>query len=782
MNHATRFMRLALALVLVGALVLAGCGGDDGGNVEQDLRDQIAMLEGDLSSAQTAQAAAEAAQMAAEEAQMEAEAAQTAAEMERDAANTAKGAAEAAKMAAEEAEAMAKAARMDAEAAQATAEAAQAAAMQAQTVAETERDAATGTLAAAQMARDAANEAAAAAQIAQAEAVTAAEAARDAAIADKTRAEEAAAAARMNADEMVAAAQKAQMDAETAAEMAAQAQMDAETARDAAMEAQGTAEMERDAANTAKMEADAAAMKAEEDRKAAVAMAEDYKMKAADAEDKAAKAEEARKAAVAAQMQAEADKKTAEDELARVTGTVREGEVADASAQAKALLAVLADNDVDTDNNSGLSAAPSDPASPTQAERNDVSNLMVEVSNDGLLMAVVEGDDDYTMSDMTPDMIDGWRGAMLTRDNADGTMDTVVVYTDIGNDGTQTLLDRYVSNLPTSTRARSWSIGGDDQVPWSEVSRPDEMTSASGPSGDPTTMFTGSVHGIPGTFSCNADGAALCVSPERYSDGKVNAATTDLATSWMFVPEEGAATYTDDPNYLTFGWWLDKNAGGTPVDVRAFANATGLGGARTETSTLGTALRGSAAYKGAAAGKYAIASTSDASYDGGHFTAEATLMADFDADLTPVAGEASDRAGISLSGTIDNFMTGSTARPDWMVKLMADANSVTDGVQTVANLGSALTADADGVADGTQAVLTTEWSTGGAAKGVGTWSVMFDGGDNDPTADADIDVAANTAHPMAVTGMFDAHIGTADADAGAIARLQGAFGANKVME
>ena len=33
-----------------------------------------------------------------------------------------------------------------------------------------------------------------------------------------------------------------------------------------------------------------------------------------------------------------------------------------------------------------------------------------------------------------------------------------------------------------------------------------------------------------------------------------------------------------------------------------------------------------------------------------------------------------NRNGISLSGVIDNFVTGETARPDWSVKLIADAD------------------------------------------------------------------------------------------------------------
>ena len=56
------------------------------------------------------------------------------------------------------------------------------------------------------------------------------------------------------------------------------------------------------------------------------------------------------------------------------------------------------------------------------------------------------------MSDMPPDMIEGWRGAMLTRENTDGTMDTVVVYSNIGDDGLASLLDRYDVLLPTPSR------------------------------------------------------------------------------------------------------------------------------------------------------------------------------------------------------------------------------------------------------------------------------------------------------------------------------------------
>ena len=48
-------------------------------------------------------------------------------------------------------------------------------------------------------------------------------------------------------------------------------------------------------------------------------------------------------------------------------------------------------------------------------------------------------------------------------------------------------------------------------------------------------------------------------------------------------------------------------------------------------------VEGSATYKGGAAGKYAMQSTTDDSASGGHFTAAATLTANFDANTETAA-------------------------------------------------------------------------------------------------------------------------------------------------
>ena len=663
LNKFGRWSGIVVAVAML-AMVLQGCGGDDNG-ADQDMRDQLAMLQGDLDAANAAKMEAETAKTMADQAATDAMAAKMTAEMERDEANVARGAAETAKVVADQAATDAMAAQEAAEAAQATAEMAQEAAEMAKTTAETDRDS------------------------------------------YKMMAEEA------NTAKM--AADQAKMVAETAKMVADQAATDA-------MAAQATAEMERDEANTAKMAADQAA---------------------ADA--------------MTAKMEAEAERDKYKMMLADLQGEIDTGEMTMASAAAKELLRVLSDNTANVPP-TGVQGVTLD-APPTADE------ISVSVSSEGMLMAEVTG---YTVADMPTDMIEGWRGATLT--NKEG--DTVVLYSDIGNDGTQSLLDRYASSLPMPNSSRSWAIDNDDtndvdnmdmDISWTVVTRPDDMSMVGGTIAMPMVTFMGSVHNISGTFSCIGSPTA-CVAPVRFSDDAVAdaTATTGSATGdWMFAPDEGVDTYTDDTDYLLFGWWLSKGSDGNPDDYTPITMAMGLGAgamddARTGANTSGTGadgLRGSATYKGAAAGKYAIASTSADAHEGGHFTAMATLMMDFDADLTPVAGDPNDRAGVAISGMIDNFMTGDTSRPDWMLKLMVDDDL--DDTNTVLPVAS--------LVDATDARMLTEWSTGGAAKGTGTWTASYYGG---ATPDGD-------------TGIPNAAIGTFGASMGSIGRLQGAFGVMK---
>ena len=131
-------------------------------------------------------------------------------------------------------------------------------------------------------------------------------------------------------------------------------------------------------------------------------------------------------------------------------------------------------------------------------------------------------------------------------------------------------------------------------------------------------------------------------------------------------------------------------------------------------------------------------STTDDSASGGHFTASATLTANFDASTDPVT---IDEDGVSIGGTITDFMTGAVSRPNWKVTLTTPDTTVVGPI--------------------TGAAATTVWATGGAVDGEGTWSANFYGEDDDD-------------HPTAATGEFNAAIGGGD-----IARISGAFAATK---
>ena len=200
-------------------------------------------------------------------------------------------------------------------------------------------------------------------------------------------------------------------------------------------------------------------------------------------------------------------------------------------------------------------------------------------------------------------------------------------------------------------------------------------------------------------------------------------------------PIQNGTIDVKDTAYLSFGWWL--NAMGTDGDYEfdAFASAVGMDPNRES----GEDLKGRATYKGAAAGKYAILSTSDDSASGGHFTAAATLTANFDASTDPT-NPLADEDGVSIGGTITDFMTGETSRPNWKVTMTAPVTTTSVGPIT----GAA-----------------TKWETGGAVPGMGTWNADFHGEDDDD-------------HPMAATGEFNAAIGGGD-----IARISGAFAATK---
>ena len=207
------------------------------------------------------------------------------------------------------------------------------------------------------------------------------------------------------------------------------------------------------------------------------------------------------------------------------------------------------------------------------------------------------------------------------------------------------------------------------------------------PEGEQYISVPGSLHSVSGTFSCNpttdAEGCTALVAPRGFTLG---------AGTWIFIPSNAEARITDavDANYASYGWWLHKNEAESKFTASAFHDFKGTAGA-VEISNL---VGGTATYVGGAAGKYALSSSTGGTNDAGHFTARATLEADFGAD--------------TITGTIDNFMGADDQPRDWSVALQEAALSD----------AGVITRAADGQNDND-----TVWTIGGTAGNAsGEWS------------------------------------------------------------
>ena len=89
---------------------------------------------------------------------------------------------------------------------------------------------------------------------------------------------------------------------------------------------------------------------------------------------------------------------------------------------------------------------------------------------------------------------------------------------------------------------------------------------------------------------------------------------------------------TPDANYASYGWWIHKSEDDSDYTASAFVDVKGTGEAPAPLQPS-TTLQGTATYMGGAAGKYALSSSTGGTNDAGHFTARATLEADFSDDI-----------------------------------------------------------------------------------------------------------------------------------------------------
>ena len=289
----------------------------------------------------------------------------------------------------------------------------------------------------------------------------------------------------------------------------------------------------------------------------------------------------------------------------------------------------------------------------------------------------------------------GWQGKRYTRTMpaSDGTYEAVV-YSNVGEPtqgdkfgqiGVGTPATGYVYGLSaagvatvnTSTTAAYVNlVGGSNFDQSAGVKRfplPSPNTGLS-----TVVSVPGTFHGVSGTYTCTP-GAAVCaanVSGRGFQLGTVPSATdatfTDGEGAWMFKPSNPEARVMDaaDMSYASYGWWLHKTANDLTWTASAFVAERGTD---SPAATGLDNLNGTATYMGGAAGKYAISSLTGGTNDAGHFTARATLTADFtnntDAD--------------AISGTIDQFIGADGESRNWTVELMpstiGDTGEIGDG-------------------------------------------------------------------------------------------------------
>ena len=186
-----------------------------------------------------------------------------------------------------------------------------------------------------------------------------------------------------------------------------------------------------------------------------------------------------------------------------------------------------------------------------------------------------------------------------------------------------------------------------------------------------------------------------------------------------------------DASYMSLGWWLTEGADGALTPEVAAWSSQDYG----EDKTLPTV--GKATFAGIAVGKYSHKTIND--IYGGHFNADAELVATFAS------------GGTTITGTIDNFMSdGESTGDGWKVDLASAADP---------NTGASIAANTD-----VENVVGAR-ATFGDQKTMGVWNAEFVGNsrnDNMPEGVVGTFAIGESSHPVNMVGAFAASNQEAD--------------------
>ena len=323
----------------------------------------------------------------------------------------------------------------------------------------------------------------------------------------------------------------------------------------------------------------------------------------------------------------------------------------------------------------------------------------------------------------------GFSGTMLTW-SSPTKADTMTVYTDIAaprsvlfseehGGGTQVLDPQDTTHTGVTGAAFTGRTAGDVQhSPNAKLATTDTTNNL--------VRLPGSYMGAVGAYSCTPAAGVGCIT--RVTSTGVIFVDADATTGWMFTANDGAMVSVADPSHMTYGWWMRdvKTTSDILDNVAVFYDAP-----HPDDLAVG-ALTGKANYEGGAAGKYAWRDRVADTAHGGHFTASASLSANFGTEM--------------LSGSISDFRIGDDGTdPNWTVTLSA-----------------ATITDAGGVARTGADAANVTWAVGSSkANAAGSWEAQL----------SNSGASRNDNLPTGVAGAFN----TSFNEQG---RMIGAFGAN----
>ena len=195
----------------------------------------------------------------------------------------------------------------------------------------------------------------------------------------------------------------------------------------------------------------------------------------------------------------------------------------------------------------------------------------------------------------------------------------------------------------------------------------------------------GTYNGAMGTYRC--DGTALCT-VTLNAENEITA----VGVGWVFTPDAGVTSDVPDPDYLHYGFWLERTKDANGV-VTSYDEVETFAGSSVLASGGVTAVTGSATYEGGSTGVYVknvykIEGDIESSTSG-HFTADAVLKATFGQVEVDNKGTIAPNLLYTLTGTIDNFGLSGGEANSWAVNLKGDIESDSGTASGTANGGGA---------------------------------------------------------------------------------------------